>query len=72
MTNAGYEAIKQGKRSGKWQNAYTSKTLPEIPDDLQNALQLSPTAQRNFQAFPKHNGYMWLGSTRTNLIESKE
>ena len=60
MTNAGYEAIKEGKRSGKWQNAYTSKTIPAIPDDLQKALQASPTAQNNFQAFPNSTKLIYI------------
>ena len=60
MANAGYEAIKEGKRSGNWQKAYTSKTVPVIPDDLQKALQTSPTAHSNFQAFPNSTKLMYI------------
>ena len=51
MERAGYEIIEEGKRSGKWQKAYSSRTAPEVPDDLQKALQLSRKAQSNFKAF---------------------
>ena len=60
MMNAGYEAIKEGKRSGKWQDAYTSKTVPAIPDDLQKALQTSPTVHSNFQAFPNSTKLIYI------------
>jgi uncharacterized protein YdeI (YjbR/CyaY-like superfamily) len=51
MARAGYEAIEEGKRSGKWQKAYSSRTAPEVPDDLQRVLQSSLKAQSNFEAF---------------------
>ena len=51
MEKAGYEAIEESKRSGKWQKAYSSRTNPEVPDDLQKALQSSRMAQNNFKAF---------------------
>jgi len=60
MTKAGYEAIEEGKRSGKWQDAYTSKTTPKTPEDLQEALQASPKAQSNFQAFPNSAKLMYI------------
>lgn len=60
MTKAGYKAIEEGKRSGKWQVAYTSKTIPTIPDDLQKALQGSPTAQNHFQAFPNSTKLIYI------------
>ena len=60
MMKAGYEAIKEGKRSGKWQDAYSSKTLPAIPDDLQRALQASPIAQERFQAFPNSTKLIYI------------
>jgi uncharacterized protein YdeI (YjbR/CyaY-like superfamily) len=52
MTKAGYEAIEEAKKSGSWKHAYTSKTPPEIPKDLEEALAVSPKAQFNFQTFP--------------------
>jgi len=60
MTNAGYVSINEGKRSGKWQDAYTSKTIPAIPDDLQKTLQASPTALINFQAFPNSTKLIYI------------
>jgi uncharacterized protein YdeI (YjbR/CyaY-like superfamily) len=60
MMKAGYEAIKEGKRSGKWQDAYSSKTLPPIPEDLSNALKVSPIAQKNFQTFPNSTKLMYI------------
>jgi uncharacterized protein YdeI (YjbR/CyaY-like superfamily) len=67
MTKSGYEAIEEGKLSGKWQQAYTSKTTLKIPDDLQKALQASPKAQRNFQAFSNSTKLIyvnWVQSTK--------
>lgn len=60
MTKTGFEAIKEGKRSGKWQNAYTSKTIPATPDDLQKALQASPTAQEHFHGFPNSTKLIYI------------
>jgi len=60
MTKAGYEAIEEGKRSGTWQDAYTSKTTPKTPEDLQEALKASPKAQSNFQAFPNSTKLMYI------------
>ena len=60
MMKAGHELIKEGKRSGKWQDAYSSKTIPPIPDDLHNALKTLPIAQRNFQAFPNSTKLMYI------------
>ena len=60
MTKTGFEAITEGKRSGKWQNAYTSKTIPATPDDLQKALQASPTAQEHFHAFPNSTKLIYI------------
>jgi uncharacterized protein YdeI (YjbR/CyaY-like superfamily) len=51
MARAGYEAIEDGKRSGRWQKAYSSRITPEVPDALQTALQSSSKAQSNFEAF---------------------
>jgi len=60
MAKAGFVAIEEGKRSGKWQEAYSSRTTPEIPDDLQKALQVSLKAQSNFQAFSNSTKLMYI------------
>jgi uncharacterized protein YdeI (YjbR/CyaY-like superfamily) len=60
MTKAGYEAIQEGKRSGKWQDAYSSQTIPAIPHDLQKALQASQTAQERFKAFPNSTRLIYI------------
>lgn len=60
MTETGYEAVEEGKRSGTWQDAYTSRTTPKTPEDLQEALQASPKAQSNFQAFPNSTKLMYI------------
>jgi uncharacterized protein YdeI (YjbR/CyaY-like superfamily) len=60
MMRAGYEAIKEGMRSGKWQDAYSSKTIPKVPDDLLKALQVSPKAKEHFQAFPNSTKLIYI------------
>ncbi|UCH37704.1 MAG: YdeI/OmpD-associated family protein [Candidatus Bathyarchaeota archaeon] len=52
MQKTGYDAIEAGKQSGKWQDAYTAQSVPNIPEDLEKALQKVPTAHRHFHAFP--------------------
>jgi uncharacterized protein YdeI (YjbR/CyaY-like superfamily) len=42
MTVAGYETIKNAKRTGNWQHSYTSQTCPETPADLQQASNQPP------------------------------
>ena len=74
MTKAGYRAIEEGKRSGKWQGAYTSKSTPETPEELKKALQESPKAPSNFQAFPNSSKLIyihWIQSAKKTETRAK-
>jgi uncharacterized protein YdeI (YjbR/CyaY-like superfamily) len=51
MTEAGLEKIEEAKQNGRWQSAYTSKKVPEVPEELIAALKKDPEAFVNFSAF---------------------
>ncbi len=51
MTPAGLEKIKEAKKNGRWEEAYTSKKKVEIPADLSKMLKSDPQANRNFTNF---------------------
>lgn len=74
MAKAGFDAIEEAKRSGKWQQAYTSKTTPETPYDLEEALQASQKAYSNFQTFPNSTKLMyiyWIQSSKKPETRAK-
>ena len=60
MTEAGLKAVEEAKNNGRWDNAYTSKEPPEMPDDLLEALKKSPEAHRNFMSFPNSARFMYV------------
>lgn len=67
MTEAGLEKIEEAKASGRWQNAYSSKVKPEIPDDLLVALQADPIACDNFERWTnsqKRIAVWWVEESR--------
>ena len=51
MVPAGFEAVCEAKVNGRWDAAYSSKTVPTIPEDLAEALMRSEVAWRNFNGF---------------------
>jgi len=52
MTTLGFEAINKAKANGKWSEAYSSKTPPPIPKDLEKSLKENEPAWTNFKEFP--------------------
>jgi uncharacterized protein YdeI (YjbR/CyaY-like superfamily) len=52
MAAAGLAAIKEARRNGKWQAAYTSRDVVPVPQDLGRALRAVPAAWQHFSAFP--------------------
>ncbi len=78
MTPAGLEKIEDAKKSGKWEEAYTSKKKVEIPKDLIAALLADPGAYRNFNNFAdsyKNNYIKWVNDAKkdeTRLRRIKE
>jgi uncharacterized protein YdeI (YjbR/CyaY-like superfamily) len=51
MTPAGFETINKAKANGKWSAAYSSRTAPAIPEDLEKALRGNEPAWMNFKEF---------------------
>ena len=51
MTSAGMEMIALAKKTGRWTALEEVQNLV-IPDDLNAALAMKPTAEKNFSAFP--------------------
>ena len=61
MGAAGLAAIREAKRTGKWQAAYSSRAAqPTVPTDLRAALAAAPPALANFSA--------WAPSSRVPFI----
>ena len=61
MTFAGLATIKEAKKNGSWEEAYTSKLKDEIPYDLEAALLKNKTAWLNFQKFANSYRNMYIG-----------
>jgi uncharacterized protein YdeI (YjbR/CyaY-like superfamily) len=61
MTEAGLAKIKEARKRGLWQNAYTNKKKDEIPADLQEALKQDEKARTNFQNFANTYRNMYIG-----------
>ena len=60
MTEAGLAKIEAAKQDGSWE-IYDAVEAMAIPEDLKNALEANPTAQRYFDAFaPSYKkGILW-------------
>lgn len=61
MAAAGLARIKEAKKSGLWQRAYTNKTRERMPSDLKTALQKNKTAWSNFRKFANTYRNMYIG-----------
>jgi len=67
MTQAGLDKIEEAKNNGKWEEAYTSKKVVEIPSDLTFELSKDNAAHRNFLNFADSykNMYInWINSAK--------
>lgn len=51
MTEAGYKAIEEARENGLWDEAYTSRETPLLPDDLIEELRRDEQAQSNFSGW---------------------
>lgn len=74
MTNAGLVLIEEAKKNGKWQNAYISKKLFEMPRSLEDALKKDKTAWENFNNFApsyKNNYIHWVASAKREETKEK-
>lgn len=53
MTKAGLESVEVAKKNGRWAEARAPRKVPEIPDDLAEALGADDRAARNFEALAR-------------------
>lgn len=67
MMDAGLIHVKEAKKDGRWKAAYTTKKMPTMPSDLENALKLDKIAWENFNNFTKSNQLMYI----TYIIDAK-
>jgi len=74
MTDAGLLLIKEAKKNGKWEKAYSSKKMFDLPDELVNALKKNHTAWENFNNFApsyKNNYIHWVISAKREETKIK-
>jgi uncharacterized protein YdeI (YjbR/CyaY-like superfamily) len=57
MQASGQLEIDKAKADGRWESAYAPASKAEVPPDLQNALDASPTAAALFQTLTGANRY---------------
>ncbi len=68
MREAGMAAVHAAQANGRWEAAYTSRTAPEIPADLADALADDPEAAAGFDRWPNSRQLQyvfWIGQART-------
>lgn len=74
MTDAGLKLIEEAKKTGKWQDAYSSKKMFDLPEELEEALKKDKTAWENFNNFApsyKNNYIHWIISAKRDETKSK-
>jgi len=52
--------VEDAKESGIWDEAYTSRVKPEVPDDLLEALMEDGEALKNFEGFSNSAKLMYV------------
>jgi uncharacterized protein YdeI (YjbR/CyaY-like superfamily) len=65
MQPAGLAAIERAKQNGQWEAAYAGQKAAAIPDDLQAALDASPSAKAFFATLNSTNRYAILFRLQT-------
>jgi uncharacterized protein YdeI (YjbR/CyaY-like superfamily) len=65
MNPAGFDAIENAKKNGRWEAAYDSPSGATIPADLQAALDANPQAAAFFKTLNKANSYAILWRIQT-------
>jgi uncharacterized protein YdeI (YjbR/CyaY-like superfamily) len=51
MSKSGLHAIQVAKENGKWDMAYSSQVVPDLPKDLSDALKQNKLAWKNYNKF---------------------
>ncbi|MFY9902198.1 MAG: YdeI/OmpD-associated family protein [Trichococcus sp.] len=67
MTEAGLAAIQAAKVNGKWQAAYSSKEVPDLPEELEQAFRDDPVAREHFESWPtgeKAHYLFWIAQAK--------
>lgn len=67
MTEAGLRLVRDARKTGKWQKAYSSLRSETMPDDFKKLLQANEPAWGNFCAFAKsyQNTYLyWINDAK--------
>ena len=54
MTPWGQAAIDRAKETGAWEAAYTSRSIPDLPAELEEALKGDPEARKALGEWPKN------------------
>ena len=57
MRQAGLREVESAKRDGRWDAAYASQSVAEVPEDLQAALDADPRAAEFFATLDRTNRY---------------
>lgn len=60
MTSAGLATIKNAKKTGKWQAAYSSKAKPAVPPALKKVLEKNRQAKKNFYSFTNAQQFQYI------------
>lgn len=74
MTQAGIEKIKEAKKHGHWDTAYTNLKKERLPSDLKIALMKNKIAWNNFQNFANsyRNMYIgWVNNSKTEVTRKR-
>ena len=61
MAGAGLAAVKEARRTGRWQAAYTNRREDRVPAELARALRAEPEAWRNFKGLAQTYRNMYAG-----------
>ncbi|MFJ2353234.1 YdeI family protein [Glutamicibacter sp. NPDC087673] len=57
MRPRGFAEIQKAKEDGRWERAYQGQATAQVPPDLQEALDRSPVAAKNFAALKSQPRY---------------
>lgn len=74
MTPAGLKLIEEAKKNGKWDLAYTTKKMFEMPENLKAALKKNKIAWENFNNFASsyRNNYIhWIINAKREETKNK-
>ena len=74
MTDSGFEKIKEAKKHGYWNRAYTNLIKEKCPIDLKDALLENKKAWNNFQNFANsyRNTYIgWVKNAKTDTTRKR-